>query len=718
MTQDSHQTEPAEPADSAEPAAAAGTKPAKRRGGYPRPGKKGVRRWLPTWRFVLYSILLGGLALVLAFFAALLFVPVPTPNDIARAQVTTFYWDDGTTVLGRMGEANRTVVPLNQVSQAAQYAVLSAEDRTFYDHQGFSPTGFGRAVWNNIRGGNTQGGSTITQQYAKNAYLSQERSIARKAEELLLSIKLETSSSKDEILADYLNTVYYGRGAYGIEEASWAYFQVPARDLTAAQGAYLAALLQAPSSLSDPANSAALERRWKYVVDGMVTEGWLTQAERNSLTFPTPVAYVPPTNYYEGTNGYLFTAAQQQMYALGYTEDDLRIEGMSIITTFNQAAQEAALESVDAYEPNRNTEGLRIGLASITPATGAVVAMYAGADYAESQYNNATQARGQAGSTFKPFGLAAGLANDITLQTRYSGASPMTIQGYKIQNYGNASYGNVDMLYATEQSINTPYVQMNAKIGGEKTKAALIAAGIPADTPGLNDEITNVLGAASATPLEVATAYATLANRGQYVPPTMIKQVTSSTGAVLYLSSPRPIQAFSQADADRVTYALRRVVTNGTGTTAQGVGQPVAGKTGTSDDNMSAWFAGYSPQLATAVMMVKNDANGNNVTLSGTGGMSSVTGGSFPARIWTAYMRQTLSELPPKPFVEPSELRIPSELPSRTRSTSPSPSASPSASDSAVPSLTPTPTVEPSALFSQQATPVQQQPSPVLQPSP
>ena len=682
----------------------------RRRRRYPRPGRGPIRRWLPSWRFVLGSVVTLALVSIVGFVLAVVLIPVPQPSDIARAQVSTFYWDDGTTVLGRFGETNRTNVSLAAVSDSAEQAVIAAEDRTFYDHTGFSPTGLARAFWNNIVGGDTQGGSTITQQYAKNAFLTQDKTYVRKFKELVLAVKLETTESKSVILNDYLNTVYYGRGAYGIEAASLAYFGVPAAQLTVSQSAMLAALLQAPSALAPEKDLKGLTYRWNYVLEGMVANGNINQGERAALVFPEVIPYAPPTNYYQGTDGYLFAAAQQQMYALGYTEDDLNIEGLQVVTTFNQAAQAEAVAAVDDYGPNTGTDGLRIGLASVVPASGAVVAIYGGPDFQENQYNNATQARGQAGSTFKPFGLAAGLGNGIGLDTRYSGASPMDIQGYDIENYGNSSYGRVTMLYATEQSINTPYVQMNAKIGGDKTKESLIAAGLPADTPGLNDEITNVLGAASPTPLEVVGGYATLANRGVQTPTSMVSQVRSPSGSVLFSLSPTATVAYTQLVADRVTYALRQAVENGTGTTAQGVGRPVAGKTGTSDDNMSAWFAGYAPQLATVVMMVKNDAEGTNISLSGTGGLNTVTGGSFPARIWTAYMEAALEDTDVVEFEEPASVydsRSPSPVAPRTRSAAPSfRSTSPTVTATPSPETTsavPTPSPTPSASVTQQA---------------
>ncbi len=662
---------------------------------YPRWGRTGVRRWLPSWRLILGTFVTVVVLGFASLAAAVALVQVPEPNDVARAQVTTFYWNDGTTVLGKMSETNRTNVALSDVPKPVQQAVLAAEDRDFYDHGGFSPSGLVRAFWNNFSGGSTQGASTITQQYTKNAFLTQERSYVRKVKELVLSMKLELQTSKDEILGSYLNTVYYGRNAYGIEAASQAYFGIPASQLTTSQGAVLAALLQSPNRLSPTKNPKGLQSRWNYVLDGMVIKGWLTQTERDQMKFPAVKPYQPPTNYYQGTDGYLLAAAQREMLAKGYTEDQLNIDGLKITTTFDGTAQAAAVEAVDNNQPTEDTEGLRIGLASVTPGTGAVVAMYGGPDFQKSQYNNADQARGQAGSTFKPFGLAAGLANGVTLDTYYNGDSPQEIGGTTIENYGNTSFGTVNMLTATENSINTPYMHMNVDIGPAKTKDSLVAAGIPANTPGLTDDATNVLGAASTTAEDLAGAYATLAARGKQVAPTTIKEIRTASGELTYSLTAMAKPVYPEQIADQVTYALRQTVSQGTASVAQGVGRPVAAKTGTTDDNMSAWFAGYAPQMATAVMMVKNDAAGNNVSLSGTGGLSSVTGGSFPGQIWTAYMSQAMADLPVEEFVDPETIYQDNNLDTFQPT---EPTDQPSQSPTDIPTPTPTettPTPEP-----------------------
>ena len=382
-------------------------------------------------------------------------------------------------------------------------------------------------------------------------------------------------------------------------------------------------------------------------------------------------------------------------------------------------AQVAAIDAVNNNKPTEDADGVRIGLASVATDTGAVKALYGGEDYAQNKFNNATQARGQAGSTFKAFGLAAGLGNGITLNTTYSGASPMTISDYKVANYGNMNYGNVTMLTSTVNSINTPFVQMNDTIGGDKTWEAIVSAGIPMDTPGLGTELNNVLGSASPTPLEQARAFATFATRGERIDTTMLGQVRGQDGEVLYQWQPKRERAMDEDVVDEVTYALRQVVSSGTGTAAQQADRPVAGKTGTSDDFKSAWFAGYTPQLATAVMMVRNDDQGNSVSLSGVGGMSEVTGGSVPARIFGDYTGVAMEGMPAEQFTEPkrsARLTTPqAPRPQTQQPAEPSESASPTPSPT---ESTEAPVVTPEPVVPSPVTPVVPTPTPPVPPQP
>jgi len=673
---------------------------------YPRRGRTGVRHWLPSWRQLLSLAVLGVVAVVGTFAVLVARTDVPAPNDLATAQTTIVYWNDGRTELGRLGDSNRVSVPLDQVPLTMQHAVLSAEDREFYDEGGFSPKGVARAVWNNLSGGSLQGGSTITQQYAKNAFLTQERTVTRKLKEFVLAVKLDTSVSKDQILGDYLNTIYFGRGAYGIQTAAKQYFNKDVSKLTLGESAALAAIIRSPGGYAPETNMDKLSGRWNYVLDGMVEKGWITQGQRDTATFPTFVKK-KPANKYAGPNGFLLAAVQQALAAKGFTEDDVNRGGLRVVSTFDRKAQSAAIDAVRAERPTTGSKGLRIGLAAVKPGTGEVVAMYGGADFLTNQVNNATQALGQAGSTFKPFALAAAVEQQVSLDSMWNGNNGVTIDGFKVNNYGNESLGQISLLKGTEQSVNSVYVALSSQIGYDKVVDAAVRAGIPADTPALSPVRTVALGVSSPHVIDIASAYSTFADRGQQVEPTVLKEVRGPNGGVLLALDPAPKQAFSSDVADTVNFALRKVVTNGTGFAARGLGRPAAGKTGTTNGNLSAWFAGYTPQLSAAVMLVKDGADGNPVSMSGVGGMRSVTGGSFPARIWTAFMRAALVGQPVEKFVEPANM--PTASPTASPSVTVSPTTSPSPSTS--PTTSPSPSTSPSSTTSPSATPTSPSPT-------
>ena len=633
--------------------------------------RKRAIRFLPSFKTLFTFAFLGALIGIVGLAFAVKVTPIPQPNEISQSQASIFYYDDGTTELGRLGEANRESITIDQIPLATQHAVLAAEDREFYNHGGFSVRGISRAFVNNLFRSSTQGGSTITQQYAKNAYLSDERRLKRKIKELVLSMKLETVTSKDKILEDYLNAIYFGRGAYGIETGAQQYFGKSVKDLSVSESAVLASVIQAPSNLDPDTNLEGLTNRWNYVLDGMVAQGWLDAPERDGLTFPTIKPYTK-TQVFGGPKGYLLEQARQAVYEQGFTEDDLNRAGLRITTTFNKQAQDAAEAAVAEKGPQTGAEGLRIGLASVRPGTGEVVAMYGGSDYLANQVNNATQAIGQAGSTFKPFTLAAALEAGKSLSTTYSGKNKTMVDNYEVVNYSGKSFGErITLLKATENSVNSAYVQAAKDVGLEKVVESAIRAGLPEKTTGLEPNLAATLGTSSPHPVDIAGAYATFAARGLQVSPTYLKLITDRAGNEIYAYKPRPVQAFSTDICDIVNYALQKVVSVGTGKAAKDLGRPAAGKTGTTNDNKSAWFAGFTPELATAVMFVKDGPDGQPTTLSGTGDMATVTGGSFPARIWTAYMKGALDGIPVSKFAP-----LPSGVPNGASPTdSPSPGA-------------------------------------------
>ncbi len=590
---------------------------------------------------------LGLLLLGLVIFAiAYLVIGIPEPNRDAASATSIIYWADGTTELDRMSAVNREPVPLADIPQDVKHAVIAAEDRGFYDNPGVSFTGVTRAVWVAATGGDTQGGSTITQQYVKNYFLTQDRTLTRKGRELIISLKVEQQQSKDQILENYLNTIYYGRGASGIKTAAKAYFDKPLNELTRAESVFLAAVIRAPS-LYDPGlgadNETRARDRFRYVLDGMVEKGWLAPEERATTSFPQARAGKTAVTDRSDPNGYLTDMVRKELVAKGVvTEDELSRGGLRIVTTVDKDMQQKAIDAVDKRRPQSGRgKDVHVALAAVKPGDGAVLALYGGADYREQQFNDATQGTIQAGSTFKPFTLVAALRDKVSTRTIYNGRNAQRIDGFPepVVNFGNANYGNLTLKQATAKSCNTIYARLNEQIGPKKSKQAAIDLGLPDSTPGLEENPANVFGTASVSPLDMANAYATLAAKGQRATPYLVRSVTTEDEAFRYDAEPELRQAIDPGVAADTIDAMETVVQGGGTASGASFGRPVAGKTGTSTSNMSAWFDGFTPQISTSVALFLPDKDGNPQPMRGVGGLSEVTGGSYPVRIWRAFMR-------------------------------------------------------------------------------
>jgi membrane peptidoglycan carboxypeptidase len=610
--------------------------------------------------FIRAAIFLGGFGFVAGstlFAIAYFTVSIPDPNAYVNSQATIIQYANGEEI-GRMGAQNRTIVSLTKIPLHLREAVMAAEDRDFYSNKAFSPIGILRALKNNLLGGSLQGGSTITQQYAKTAFLTSERTIQRKIRELVIAIKLENQLSKDEILENYLNTIYFGRGSYGVQTASLQYFNRSVDQLSVSQAVVLASILRSPG-LYDPAfnkdNRPRLENRFAYVVKGMTEKGWLTEKEAAKVKIP----YIAPratSGSLSGPKGHLIEAVRKELIKFGFTEDQIMVGGLVVKTTLVQQAQQAAVDAVNKQGPTKAPDNLHIGLAAVRPGTGEIIAMYGGKDYLTRQLNDATQAIAQAGSTFKPFALIAGLQQGIPLTSMWNGDSPQTFDDagkpYPVANYGFEGWGQISLLKATGSSVNTVYVPLGIKVGPENVVEAARRAGIP-ESIAMVPTPSVVLGVASPHVLDVANAYATFAANGIYAKPYLISQVLGSNKGVLYEGKPQTQEVFAADVMADLTYALKYVVTNGSGFAALKLGRPAAGKTGTSQSNASAWFSAYTPQLAASVALFRDNAT---QSLKGVGGLATVTGGSFPARIWTAFMKGALKGEPVLDFQAPANI--------------------------------------------------------------
>jgi len=643
-----------------------------RKGRTKRPRRTGWRRLFPTWRMVLGTVLLVALLLGGGFFAGYQLVGIPAANAGAEAQSNIYFYKDGT-VLARDGDVNREKIKLSQVPPTVQQTVLAAEDRDFYSQPAVDVRAMFRAAWNTATGKGKQGGSTITQQYVKNYYLGQERTVVRKAKEFFIAIKLNREQSKDQIFEGYLNTSYFGRNAYGIQAAAQAYYGKNVEGLTTAEGAYLASLLNAPSAydvVAHPDNKPAALSRWNYVLDGMVKEGWLDSGERSTTEFPVPDEAKPSTGL-SGQRGYLVLAVEEYLTGNGIIDaKTLATGGHRITTTLDKKKQDAFVAAVkDNVTAKRSGDreadkNVRVGGASIVPETGEVVAMYGGVDYTKQYVNNATRRDYQVGSTFKPFVFTSAVANDsttqdgrrITPETYYDGTNQRTVQGpqgstgYEPANEDDVDYGQITVRTATDKSVNAVYAQMAQDVGPDKVRETALALGIPKNTPDLTASPSIALGPATASVLDLTEAYATLANHGRHSSYTLVDKI-SKNGTEIKLPDRQTEQTVTREAADTTTALLRSVVEGGTGTAAQAVGRPAVGKTGTAEEDKAAWFAGYTPDLATVVAVMGQDPeSGVQTPLYGALGLDRINGGGAPAETWAAYTEAALRSSPAQEF--------------------------------------------------------------------
>ncbi|MER6121176.1 transglycosylase domain-containing protein [Streptomyces sp. NPDC001795] len=739
-----------------------GSVPAKKRFiDYPRAGKYGVGRWVPSWKLVsgLFIGFIGSLVAVAGIGYAMVSVPVVAKT--AQAQNNVYYWSDGSQMVATGGETNRQIVNLSQIPKAMRFAVISQENKTFYTDSGIDPKGIARAVFNMATGGQTQGGSTITQQYVKNARLDdQSQTITRKFKEIFIAIKVGAQVPKDEILAGYLNSAYYGRNAYGIEAAAHAYFNKRAIQLDPGECAFLAAMLKG-ATYYDPAGATSIDpaatpqnngRRallqMQDTLNKMVEYGHLSAAERAQYTKLPKVQNPRSNTRLSGQIGYLVDLANSYLVTHSsethITQDKLQQGGYQIYTTFDKkkvgeletAVKNVEKKNIKPKERPQTDTFVQFGGASVDPASGAIKAIYGGEDATKHFTNNADTTGAQVGSTFKPFVLAASMkwgvrnkdlgaeqAQDertvASPQSLYSGKNKLKIKEYNgtvwknekgeewLQtNDGNESVGNppdykIDLREAMQFSVNTAYVQLGMDVGLDKVKQSALDAGLLPGTLASANYPSFSIGTSSPSAIRMAGAYATFAASGKQNDPYSVDRVSSKDGTV-FQHVKKTNDAFTPKVADNVTDVLKTVVDKGTGTAAQLPGRDVAGKTGTTDGNKSAWFVGYTPQLSTAIGMYRmddNEANKNRQFLEmyGTGGQKKIHGASFPAQIWHDYMAEALQGQPAQPFPTPEPIgEVINDTPSPSATPTPTPSITASPTPSPTPSLTLSPTPTPS----------------------
>lgn len=714
---------------------------------YPRAGKYGARRWLPSWKLV-SGLCIGFLGLLMGFAGlAYAMVGTPTVKDAAKAQNNVYYWADNTEMVATGGETNRQEIDYEQIPAAMRNAVISAENKSFETDSGIDPMGIARAFYNMAKGGETQGGSTITQQYVKNSRLNQEQTLSRKFEELFITLKVGKTESKRTIMQGYLNISYYGRGASGLQAAARTYYGTDAKKLNPSQCAFLATLLKG-ATYYDPAgapeydpvqataakNRDRAEKRWKWILDEEVKDGRMTAAERAKYkTFPMPD---PPkkTAKLGGQIGYLVDLAKANFLNNNdrdITADKLAQGGYEIHTTFVKSKVDklnAAVKKVydnkikPKQRPTTDTH-VQFGGASVDPNTGAIAAIYGGQNATTHYTNNADTTGAQVGSTFKPFVLTAAMeygkrdpaggpdqvesertqvspksiynADDLLKIKKYNGEVWTDENGkeWLQSNDGHESRGNITLREAMQWSANSPYVQLGMDVGTDKVKEVAVAAGLRDDRSMADSTVPSFsIGTSQPSAIRMAGAYGTFATSGMQRDPYSVEEV-KLRGEVIYQHKKVNKRAFDPAIADNVTDVLKNVVEKGTGTPAQLPGRDVAGKTGTTDDNKSAWFVGYTPQLSTAISMYRLDDNEKHKNrkfekMYGTGGEKTIHGASFPAQIWHDYMIEALKGSTPESFPKPQPWGD-TVYGGGAKSPSPTPSIVPSETPSSTPSSTP-----------------------------
>ena len=640
---------PTRPQSDREASAAASRARAKKgpaKGGKANKGKKKRSLGARIGRGILFTflgVIIAGLGTFLVAYAAL---TVPQADQVALAQTTTVYYSDGTTEMGRMSQVNRKIIDSSTLPDYVAHAVVASEDRTFYTNSGVDLKGIGRALVNNIRGGARQGASTLTQQYVERYYVGETTGYVGKAKEAILALKINREQSKDQIIGNYLNTIYFGRGAYGIEAASQAYFGHEAKDLTLSEAAMIAGIIPAPSAWDPAVDEEKARSRWTRVINLMVEDGWISQADANAAEFPKtidPDTLGGPTM--EGPTGYLMEQIRTELAQEGgFTADQLATGGYRIISTIDKEKQDQAVDAAEYMYTVRgwNEDSMHVALTSLDPATGEIVAEYGGKDYLKRQQNGATQDIMAAGSTFKPFALIAHAEQGGSIYDTYDGSSPKTFSGLArpVSNDSGVSWGRQNLVNATKNSINTVFVGLNQEVGPATTKQVAVELGIPEDTNGLDDSLLNVLGFAAPHNIDLAHAYSTIASGGQRTTPHIVREVQNSDGSKVFQTTVNPKQVFDTKTMSTVLPALQAVTASGgTAEAAAVLKQDSGGKTGTSEEQKTAQFVGFTPSLVTAVSMYQLDENGSPVSLTNIGGLGQFHGGDWPVTVWVRYMK-------------------------------------------------------------------------------
>jgi penicillin-binding protein 1A len=641
-----------------------------------KPKKGFFRRF--WWVFVAVPV-----AVIVAVVGSLTYAysQLELPKTLPPIQSTFIYDRNGTLLASIHGAVDRTIIPFDEMPGSLRDAVISVEDHGFYDHAGIDPIGILRAAWTDlIKHQAVQGASTITEQLVKQVYAGSyvrqpdgsseyvvpPRTIKEKIREALLAIKLEKTLTKDQILARYLNTIYLGHGAYGVQAAAQTYWGIDAKDLSVKQSATLAGLISSPSTFDPIDHPEDAKVRRDYALDQMVRYGYLDASRADALKQKRVTTHAAKEVLNSPANSEYFVDYTKRFLINKYGGPRVFGGGLRVTTSLDLGLQRAAEAAVNAHLPSpSDPEG---ALVAIDPRNGQILAMVGGRGFQSSQVNLAVSGLRlrnetfggtgrQAGSAFKPFTLAAAMKEKYSLDSYWYGPSSITIPNedcftngapWELSNASDSESGTFTLKAATADSVNTVFAQVAAALGPQKIVDMAHLLGIRSH---LDPVCSITLGVEAVNPLEMTNAYATLAAHGVRRWADPLVELTNRNGRVLDDVSAKPKQVLDTNDADLVTSALEDVVTYGTGTAAALSDRPVAGKTGTAQDYVDAWFCGYTPQLVTCVWVGYPDGE---IPLESVEGVSPVFGGTIPAAIWHDFMTVAMQGKPVQSFAVPS----------------------------------------------------------------
>lgn len=612
-----------------------------KKNGAKNPKKKHKGLW---WKILLSVIgaviVIGGGAFAYLYATT----EIPQPEKFALAEKTSVYYSDGTTKIGSFAEQNRDIIDCSVLPKYVGEAMVASEDRSFYTNKGIDPVGIARALINNLTTGSRQGGSTITQQYVERYYLGETTSYTGKLREAILAIKIAHSQDKEQVLCNYMNTIYLGRGAYGIQAAAQAYFGKDAKDLTLPESAMIAGIIPAPSNWDPSVNPKKAQERYDRVLRIMKEDGYITKQQADESKFPQTVE-VPVNNNLSGPNGYLLTTIENELInSKAFTKDEIETGGYKIISTLDKSMQDE-IQQVGDERPADMPASIQVGGIAVDPRDGTVKAMYAGDDYLKQQLNNTTQAQFQPGSTMKPFGLLGAAQDDVSFATLFNGNSPerfeVTPDNYaEVPNALNMSWGNINLKQATANSVNTVFMNVNEHLTSQRFAQIAHDAGI---TSKINpDTLYNILGINASTAWDLAQGHSTIANNGVRNTLHIVSSVTKDDEE-LYKPNVDTKKVFDENDCALVQNAMLGTTQYGTAAgTSAALGRPVAGKSGTANDMTAASFVGYTPQLLNVWAIWNPGENGSAQEVPEFAGYG-VSSTGYPSHLFTEFMSQALA---------------------------------------------------------------------------